>query len=129
MDGQTAVQRMKDMNARVQTEGRPRQGEVSYVQLDLTDLESVKSGADAALKLSAVMDYVILNAGVSGTQYTKTKHNLELQIGVFRVEGGNLARQVLKCLLQCIKRFWIAAIVPPRGVDRVEVNCKRCTAA
>lgn len=55
---------------------------ISYLLMDLTDLSSVKAGANqAAQKFDGAIDCLILNAGVMATPFTKTKDGFELQMG------------------------------------------------
>lgn len=72
---------MKSQNAKVKKEGLPSGGEVSYVMLDLADLDTIKGGVDSLLQKTTIVDYVILNAGIMACPYKKTKNNLEMQIG------------------------------------------------
>ncbi|MSY16143.1 MAG: SDR family NAD(P)-dependent oxidoreductase, partial [Actinobacteria bacterium] len=53
-------------------------GKVEVLQLDLTDLSSVKG---AAKSVTEDIDVLILNAGVMATPFTKTKDGFELQMG------------------------------------------------
>jgi NAD(P)-dependent dehydrogenase (short-subunit alcohol dehydrogenase family) len=53
-------------------------GLVEVLELDLTDLASVKK---AAQSVSGDLDVLILNAGVMATPFAKTKDNFELQMG------------------------------------------------
>lgn len=76
-----SIKRIQQQNATVKKSGLPSRGELSYVLLDLTDLDSVKESVDCILKQTKVVDYLILNAGVLAPPYTKTKHGMELQIG------------------------------------------------
>ena len=47
----------------------------------MADLDTIKPCVDSVLEKTKVVDYLILNAGVMATPYTKTKQNLEMQIG------------------------------------------------
>ena len=53
-------------------------GLVEVLELDLTDLASVKK---AAASITGGIDVLILNAGVMATPFAKTKDNFELQMG------------------------------------------------
>jgi len=53
-------------------------GKVEVLQLDLTDLSSIKG---AAKSVTEDIDVLILNAGVMATPFTKTKDGFELQMG------------------------------------------------
>jgi NAD(P)-dependent dehydrogenase (short-subunit alcohol dehydrogenase family) len=49
--------------------------------LDLADLSSVRSFSKDVVKSEPRLDYVILNAGVMATPFSKTKDGFELQLG------------------------------------------------
>ena len=53
-------------------------GKVEVLEMDLTDLSTVKN---AAKDLSGQIDVLILNAGVMAPPFTKTKDGFELQMG------------------------------------------------
>ena len=55
---------VKAGNAKANKGGLPAEGEVSYVLMDLADLDSVRASVDSILAISKKIDYVILNAGV-----------------------------------------------------------------
>ena len=56
------------------------QGTLEVQQLDLADLDSVKTFANK-LQSEPVIDMLILNAGVAGVPLTYTKDNFETQVG------------------------------------------------
>ena len=72
---------MKARNAEVRWERLPAEGDISYAVVDLADLDTIKPCVDCVLKKTKVVDYLILNAGIMATPYTRTKQNLEMQIG------------------------------------------------
>ena len=75
-----AIQQIKEKNGKP-ADGEPSYGDVSYVLLDLADLDSVKAASKDVLAKTKVIDFLVLNAGVMHTPYQKTKNNLEMQIG------------------------------------------------
>ena len=79
--GEEAIATIKERNAKVKTPGLPAQGDVSLLQLDLADLENVKSAAAKLVKDVTSIDYLILNAGVAGVDYQLTKQGLEMHMG------------------------------------------------
>ncbi len=54
---------------------------VEVVQLDLADLESVRSAAEAVAALDQPLDLLINNAGVMATPELRTANGFELQLG------------------------------------------------
>ena len=56
-------------------------GNFSVIEMDLTDLASVRTAAEVIKKSTKKFDGVILNAGVMATPYTSTKDGFELQMG------------------------------------------------
>lgn len=55
---------------------------ISYILMDLTDLNSVRNAAQQAKeKFNDGIDCLILNAGVMATPFTKTRDGFELQMG------------------------------------------------
>ena len=55
---------------------------ISYILMDLTDLNSVRTAAQKAKeKFNGGIDCLILNAGVMATPFTKTRDGFELQMG------------------------------------------------
>lgn len=54
---------------------------LSFMQLDLTDLDSVRHFADQFIASNSSLDTLINNAGVMGPPYTRTKDGFELQMG------------------------------------------------
>ena len=56
-------------------------GGAKVIEMDLTDLASVRAAAKVVLGQKKKFDVVILNAGVMATPYTSTKDGFELQMG------------------------------------------------
>lgn len=54
---------------------------INIIEMDLTDLASVRSAAKIVVSEPLKYDVVILNAGVMATPYTSTKDGFELQMG------------------------------------------------
>ena len=79
------------------------EGEVSYVLMDLADLDTVKVAVERILGISKTIDYVILNAGLLVPTLTKTKHDMELTIGATRAGVGGLSAcsGQRACMLAC----------------------------
>lgn len=75
------MKQMKEENAKANKQGVPAEGAISYVTLDLSDLDTVKTCVEEIRAKTTTVDYLILNAGIMATPYGKTKQNLELQIG------------------------------------------------
>jgi len=59
-----------------------RTAKLDFIQLDLSDLASVKKFADAFKKKYASLDILINNAGVAQTPDIKTKDGFEMQMGI-----------------------------------------------
>ncbi len=73
---------------------------VYVMELDLADLESVKSFADEFKKAFSQIDLLINNAGVMIPPYTKTKDGFELQLGTNHLGHFALTAQLLDILKQ-----------------------------
>jgi len=56
-------------------------GSVEFLELDLMDLDNVRTFAKNFLALNIPLHYLILNAGVMNTPYRKTKQGYESQFG------------------------------------------------
>ncbi|WP_420155378.1 oxidoreductase [Siphonobacter sp.] len=54
---------------------------ITLVRLDLADLDSVRTCAEAVIKMNPRLDVLINNAGVMATPYSQTKQGFELQFG------------------------------------------------
>ena len=73
---------MEAANAAVEkTDDAPAPGSLSYVTVDLGDLDTVKPCVDGIVEKTQKVDFLVCNAGVMRTPYQKTKQNLEMQIG------------------------------------------------
>jgi NAD(P)-dependent dehydrogenase (short-subunit alcohol dehydrogenase family) len=67
--------------AQVQKEAKANGGEFELIELDLADLKSVRTCADALLKKGGALDVVIANAGVMATPLGHTADGFETQFG------------------------------------------------
>lgn len=76
----------------------PSRGTVSVLALDLTDLESVRRGAQAFTASQARLDLLIDNAGVMATPRGETKQGFELQLGTNHLGHFALTQQLLPLL-------------------------------
>ncbi|KAG5354659.1 putative oxidoreductase [Yarrowia sp. B02] len=88
------------------------EGEAAFVQLDLSDLESVKKGGQEIAKFYPVIHGVVLNAGTMAPPYAKTKQGHEIHWGT-NVMGHHL---LMKYLEPCVIR---AAHRSPPGTVRI----------
>jgi NAD(P)-dependent dehydrogenase (short-subunit alcohol dehydrogenase family) len=87
--GQAAVDKIASTNPA---------GKVTLEALDLSDLESVKSFADAFVASHDRLDLLIENAGVMVPPFSHTKQNFELQFGTNHLGHFALAARLLPLL-------------------------------
>ncbi|EGP92332.1 unnamed protein product [Zymoseptoria tritici ST99CH_3D1] len=75
-------------------------GNVSFIQLDLTSLQSVKEAAEDFHKRSDRLDLLINNAGIMAVPWSKTKEGYEIQFGTNHVGHALLTKLLLSTLLK-----------------------------
>jgi NAD(P)-dependent dehydrogenase (short-subunit alcohol dehydrogenase family) len=80
--------------------GKSADADIHVMELDLADLESVKTFADKFKKGFSQIDLLINNAGVMIPPYTKTKDGFELQFGTNHLGHFALTAQLLDVLKQ-----------------------------
>ncbi|WP_249929448.1 oxidoreductase [Planococcus maritimus] len=73
---------------------------IEVMQLDLSDLESVRAFAETFTSRFDLLDLLINNAGVMTPPYTKTKDDFELQFGSNHLGHFALTGRLLPLLLQ-----------------------------
>jgi NAD(P)-dependent dehydrogenase (short-subunit alcohol dehydrogenase family) len=91
--------RVKAARARDKLESRRDRSSLELLDLDLSDLDSVRAAAGRVLAKHARLDLLINNAGVMGTPYRQTADGFELQmatnhLGHFMLTGLLLDRLV-----------------------------------
>jgi len=88
----------KGEEARRELKAIDPEAKIVLMVLDLSDLESVKSFADAFKKRYSKLDVLLNNAGVMVPPYTKTKDGFELQFGVNHLGHFALTAQIFEVL-------------------------------
>jgi len=76
------------------------EGKIEVMQLDLGDLDSVKSFADAYKKEHKTLDVLLNNAGIMMTPYFTTKDGFEGQLGTNHLGHFTLTGSLLDLLLK-----------------------------
>ncbi|KXT11180.1 hypothetical protein AC579_6863 [Pseudocercospora musae] len=75
-------------------------GKITFLQMDLTSLASVKQAADEFKSRSDRLDVLINNAGIMAVPYSKTKDGYEIQFGTNHVGHALLTKLLLPTLLK-----------------------------
>ncbi|CAK4031472.1 Hypothetical predicted protein [Lecanosticta acicola] len=73
---------------------------ISFIQLDLASLSSVKKAADDFNSRSDRLDLLINNAGVMAVPYSKTKEGYEVQFGTNHIGHALFTKLLLPTLLR-----------------------------
>jgi retinol dehydrogenase-14 len=75
------------------------EAQIAAVELDLSDLEQVKTFAEVFKKRVPVLDVLILNAGIFALHSAKTKQGFESQIGINHLGHFLLTKILLETVL------------------------------
>merc|ERR1711977_120003 len=75
-------------------------GNVSFLQLDLSSFESVKKAAEEFKGKSDRLDILVNNAGIMATPYSKTNEGYEIQFGTNHMGHALFTKLLLPTLLK-----------------------------
>ncbi|KAI5955435.1 hypothetical protein CANMA_004615 [Candida margitis] len=102
-----------DLKLEVQKEYSVKNREIGFVQVDLSDLTSIKPAVEEFLKKEDRLDIIIHNAGVMmPPQGSKSKQGYEIQIGT-NVLGHHLLQRLLDPI------FIKTSETNPKGLSRI----------
>lgn len=89
---------IEEIQQRLEESGDFSRTNIEYLNLDLSDLDSVKKAALEILTKERRLDLVILNAGIMATSPSKTKFGHDLQLGTNHVGHFLLIKLLLPLL-------------------------------
>lgn len=115
--------------------------EIVYLELDLSDLQSVKSAAEIVLARESRLDILMLNAGIMATPPSRSKSGHEIQLCTNHVGHFLLTRLLLPLMEKTASRHKDSDvrivtvsseahhIAPPDFMDMIEDHDRLCSAS